>query len=782
MSRTADGYEREKKTRRWGIRFTGIVQGVGFRPLVSVSAEGLRLTGFVYNDADGVYCEIEGSDIDGHGFAEEIRRRLLPPGRIDSVKVSEIGTIGSSEFSILPSPTGGRAATFVAADTAPCAACVAELTDVSDRRYGYPFINCTHCGPRYTIIDEVPYDRERTSMRDFPMCNACAAEYGDLRGRRYHAEPNACDICGPHYRLTDMTGKVVGGAADPLVCANELIEEGHIVAVKGIGGYHLVCDARNDRAVDTLRERKRRRAKPFAVMAGSFEAAVRAAHIDEAERLLLESPARPIVLLKKRRKAVECMISDSVAPFTGEIGLMLPYAPVHYVLVPKDAFRVMTSANDGGEPLVYEDAAVYEALAELADYVLTHDRRIVSPTDDSVAGLFEGEAYLYRRSRGYVPLSIVIPGIERIEKRLPTILAMGGDLKNVIALNANGQVVPGPYIGDLASEGNRALLEETIRRTERLFDVKPDIIAGDSHPDYVSSQIGRALAAERGIPFVEVNHHHAHVMSVATEWGIEGPVIGVAFDGTGYGPDGSARGGEFLLADAEGYVRLSHAAEAPLPGGEKAVEEPWRQALWYLMRTPHFDAPAYVAERKEHLPADYELIEELLRRYERGEPVPFGTGNGMGRLFDAAACLLGLAFVSEYDGQPAMMLEQAAEGFKGKISDFSYDGTVLDFSPLMNRLVTVRAAGGSIGEAAASFHRTVAYATAEVVENLKRRTGVDRVVLSGGVFQNRRLLAEIRRIWPEERFYIPRKLPANDGGLALGQWRIALSRRRDGSR
>lgn len=795
---------------RWGIRFTGVVQGVGFRPLVSVIAHELGLTGFVYNDAAGVYVEVQGDETLLRTFVEAVQARKAPTARIDDTVITVHPVTDETAFLILPSPAGDTMSTFIGADTAPCEACLRELTDPEDRRYGYSFINCTHCGPRYTIIEKAPYDRQFTTMAPFTMCSPCQAEYDDLHGRRYHAEPTACGVCGPRYSLLDAQGNVVecgldNAEEDVFAVVRNHIANGDIVAIKGIGGYHLVCDARNAKAIDRLRQRKRRPDKPLAVMAGSLATAKTVACISEAEEAVLTGPERPIVLLEtlhaskaacrrrpERMRAGEETIMDAVgpggiaweavAPGNHYIGIMLPYAPVHHLLVPKDALWVMTSGNYSGDTVIYEDEAALRTLTGVADWFLVHNRRIVSPVDDSVVAVVNDEPLLFRRSRGYVPLSLTMavggqaPSSEKetVKRdaqpyRMPTILAMGGDLKHVFAINKGREVLPGPHIGDLANEVTNEAMEHAIARYEQLFTLTPDAVVADKNPQYYSSRYGRAYAADKGIPYLEVQHHHAHIAAVMAEHQLEGPVLGVAFDGTGYGDDGDIWGGEFMLCEGSRYERLVHLARTPLPGGERAVEEPWRQALWYLRRTCGETLPGPYEAWREDLPYGWELVDQLFK-----SKMPQLWTTSAGRLFDAVGSLLGLGYRHSYDSQIAMALEQLAYSKRGNLYDFYYDGSVLDFYPLVRQIIEGRIKGVARSTLAASFHRTLAYGITEVAEDLCSRYGIQTIVLGGGVFQNRRLLVEMARMEPTYRVILPKKIPVNDGGLAVGQWWLAM--------
>lgn len=752
--------------KRQGIRFTGIVQGVGFRPLIAVIARELHLVGFVYNDDAGVYTEVQGKEEAVDFFVEQVQTRKGPLARIDSVTVTDLSLGEESLFVIAPSPAGKQPATFIGADTAPCEACRQELHDPMNRRYHYSFINCTHCGPRYTIVETVPYDRQFTSMKEFPFCKACETEYKTETNRRYHAEPNACPVCGPQYSLYEVVNgelQALNGSdipIDPLTLGRDYVMSGHIVAFKGIGGYHLVCDATNEAAVWRLRERKQRPHKPLAVMVDSLATARQIAHITPEEAALLQTPARPIVLLPQRSEAKVAW--SAVAPHNHYIGIMLPYAPVHEVWLPPGAVWVMTSGNRSGEPVIYEDVEAKAKLKSVADYFLVHNRRIVASVDDSVVEVVKGETLPIRRSRGYVPTSFNV----RLPKQgTTTVLAMGGDLKNAFAMNRGEAVLMGPHIGDLANEAMNESLIHTIERYKDLFGLRPEAVVGDYHPQYFASQYGKTYSETHGIPFLPVQHHHAHVAAVMAEYGLqEEPVLGICFDGTGYGLDGTIWGGEFLLCQGATMQRLAHIHGAPLPGGEAAVKEPWRQALWYIRDTYGDTLPSWLEPWLNGLPENWQLLDQMMTH-----GMPMVQASSAGRLFDAVGSLLGLGNVHTFDGQIAMSLEQLAYGERGKIKEFTFDGEVLDFKPLVQDIIGHLGDGISKRVLAASFHRTLAYGITETMEYLCSLYKIKQVVLCGGVFQNRRLIEEMMSINHDQVMLLPRQVPPNDGGLALGQ-------------
>lgn len=742
---------------RWGIRYTGIVQGVGFRPLVSMWAHSLGLTGFVYNDSQGVYVEIQGCTSDLQLFLDAIQDDRPRLCRITSQTVEHL-TIKNNEveFSVEPSPLGEAVSTFISADTAPCADCLKELQQ-DKRRKEYPFINCTNCGPRYTIIKSLPYDRERTTMDEFPMCEACKAEYEDIEGRRYRAEPNACVQCGPHYTLYKPNRTVVD-TVNVWNTTRELINEGSIIAIKGIGGYHLVCDARNDVAVQRLRKRKNRPHKPLAIMVGSLDTAIELVHLSDVELDILTGMERPIVLLERNHHSL-VHLSTHVAPDNHMLGVMLPYTPMHEVLLPSDAAWVMTSGNRSGDPVLYDDNQAFEELGAVADYFLVHNRKIYAPLDDSVVTVIHKKPRFIRRSRGYVPEPIHC----EISGQTP-ILAMGSDLKNAFAMNKGSEVLVGPHIGDLQNASTHATLEWTIDRYEKLFSIQPEKIIVDSHPQFFSSHLGERIGKSSQISVIPVQHHHAHIASVMAEHNLEGPVLGIAMDGTGYGPDGSVWGGEFLLCKGNQYQRLAHIHEAPLPGGEKAVSEPWRQALWYIRNYYGNDIPPVYQDWMNRLPKGWEILDKALQ-----STMPMIQATSCGRLFDAVGSLLGLGMIHTYDAQIAIALESLCGDEKGILLDYNYDGRILDFTPTVQSIMDGVVKGESRAHLAVSFHKTVAIALCETSADLMERYNISDAAISGGVFQNRKLVELIYRAWHVGNLYMNEAVPSNDGGLALGQ-------------
>ncbi len=738
------------------IHVTGIVQGIGFRPFVSKLAHELRLVGTVRNDTSGVEIHIQGVEADCRLFIERLQSDLPMHGRIDTLRVEPSTVQSLHSFTIILSQ-GAQGNAFIGADMAPCEACLQDIQDPENRRFQYGFTNCTNCGPRYTIIESTPYDRDTTSMKVFPMCEDCQKEYEDLEGRRYHAEPNACEHCGPMFTLKGADGTVLASGQDAIEQAKQLIQQGAIVALKGVGGYHLVCDALQERAVQTLRQRKGRPRKPLAVMAGSLETAKQYVYISEKEEELLLSPARPIMLLRKVTE--HNTVAPSVAPGMETLGILLPYAPYHYSLVPSNALWVMTSANRSGDPVLYNDAQALEELQGIADYILTHNREIISPVDDSVVQVVHDKSIMIRRSRGYVPVSIPVVALEKRS----TMLAMGADMKAAFAMNRGSHAILSPYMGDMEHQRVQDLLWSTTKRYEGLFQLQPTEVIVDAHPNYYTSQCGRNYAEKHQLPVIEVQHHHAHVAAVLAEYNIQEPVLGICFDGTGYGTDGTLWGGEFLYCHQEHMERMAHLSYAPLPGGEVAVREPWRQALWYVNQIYPSGVPTVIEEWKKTLPKGWELLEKMMPHMQM---IQSSSG---GRLFDTVASLLGVGHEHLYDAQLAIELEQLALSERGTILDMKLDGTVLDTMSLVRSVIEQLEYGESVAKISANFHRTLIYYIGQMAKQCCKERQISHIVLCGGVFQNRILLEGVIRELEEYHIHIPNQSPLNDGGIALGQ-------------
>lgn len=757
------------RTRR-AFRVSGIVQGVGYRPFVYRLAREHGLAGCVWNDSAGVGIEAEGTAAALDAFAVGLRDKAPCAASVTAVTFAEIPPTGARDFHILASPQGAAARTLVSPDLAVCANCRREILSAENRRYGYAFTNCTNCGPRYSIIRGVPYDRPLTSMAAFQMCPACQREYDDPADRRFHAQPNACAVCGPSYRLL-VDGAVQEG--EPLARARAIVAAGGTLAVKGIGGYHLACDARSDAAVRCLRARKHREAKALAVMAGSMELVRDFCTVSAEEERWLTSSAAPIVLLRRRTDASDA-VAQSVAPGNAYLGVLLPYAPVHLLLLGTNDLWVMTSANRSGEPIIYEDRAAQEALAGIADAVLVHNRAIVHRVDDSVMRMTAGGRQMIRRSRGFAPMPLALPAAHG-----NAVLAGGAELKNTFCLTRGAEAFLSEHIGDLTECSVLASYEATIAHYERFFAVQPEMLAADLHPAYLSGQYMAARAAREGLPLVRVQHHHAHIAAVLAEHACHERVLGVALDGTGYGDDGTAWGGEFMVANLADYERLAHFAYLPLPGGDRAAKEPWRLALWVLHGMYGGDLEKYAPQFAAELPTGWELLMQATAAGVNAPPT-----SSAGRLFDAAAALLGVCRVNAYEGQAAIELELCARRARrtGVVLPYRVDRAAvpmaIDFLPVLcaltdgaERLTEEERAGRAL-----DFHVTMAAAVAEMLGILAARTGIRTAALSGGVFQNALLLENLLARLDDFRVLLPHLVPPNDGGIAYGQAAVARAR------
>ncbi|MFD7436245.1 carbamoyltransferase HypF [Streptomyces sp. NPDC059861] len=761
--------------RRARVVVRGVVQGVGFRPYLYGLATELRLAGHVTNTGDGVLVEVEGAPDAVARFCRGIAPGAPPLALVEAVEATDLAPTGSHGFTIVPSRTTGSVRTLVAPDTATCADCLAELTDPADRRHRHPFITCTHCGPRFTIVTGLPYDRAHTTMADFPLCPDCAREYDDPADRRFHAQPVACPACGPRLKLTGAHGETPDG--DPIEAARALLAEGAVLAVKGVGGYHLACDATDPAAVAELRRRKARGDKPFALMAGDVADVEHLVRVGPVERELLTGRVRPIVLMRRRaggRPAPGAPVpSDGVAPGSPDLGVMLPYTPVHHLLFgSEDAPRllVMTSGNLSGEPIVTDDAEALERLAILADAWLTHDRPIHVPCDDSVVRVCDGEQLVLRRSRGYAPLPVTLP------VPVAPVLAVGGDLKNVFGLGEGRRAWLSAHVGDMDDLATQRAFDRAERQLESITGVRPTLLVTDTHPAYRSGAWARRHADGR--PVVPVQHHHAHVAAVMAEHGLQADarVIGVAFDGTGHGDDGAVWGGEFLLTGYDGFRRFGHLAYVPLPGGDAAVRRPYRMALAHLHAAglaPGPDLPCVAACPDAELP--------LLRaQLERGlNCVPTSS---MGRLFDAVASLAGVCQHVGYEAQAAIELEGAAVSAADEDDDPRYafrlagaEPVTAGAGPLLAAVAEDVRAGVPAAVIAVRFHLAVARLVRAVCAAARTATGLETVALSGGVFANTLLSSACARGLRADGFTVLRHrgIPPNDGGLALGQLVVA---------
>jgi hydrogenase maturation protein HypF len=748
-----------------------VVQGVGFRPFVYGLATELRLNGFVKNSADGVLIEIEGEPSSLDRFVADLTTRPPPLARIDEVRWATRPTRGDPSFRIESSQQTLSGSIFISPDIATCDDCVAELFDPGDRRFRYPFLNCTNCGPRLTIITGYPYDRERTSMSSFAMCAACRNEYDDPANRRFHAQPIACRACGPRLKLLDRSGEPLA-YDDPVVATAEALLDGKIAAVKGLGGYHLACSASLELAVAELRRRKHRDEKPFALMVADLEAARELAEVSPKEAELLDSPRRPIVLVRRKPGA---RLATAVTPGNPWLGLMLPYTPLHHLLLRELSGTplVMTSGNRSDEPIAYQDQEALSSLAGIADIFLAHDRPIHIRCDDSVTRVVAGFELPLRRSRGNSPLSIRMP----VSCAVPT-LALGGQMKATFAFGRGDHAILSHHIGDLDHYEATRSYAEAIAHYERLFDFRAEVVVHDMHPDYASTRYAQTHAGPRLI--MAVQHHHAHMASCMAENGLNESVIGVTFDGTGFGSDGTIWGGEFLIGDFWEFRRAAHFRAVRMPGSEVATREPWRMAAAYLVDAG-LDPTATCAAGA---PQSLKVIQSMLAR---GINSPYTTSAG--RLFDAIASLAGVRQRALYEGQAAIELEWissqvAPDGtypfeLVERVDASSEESTlVLDMRPMIVQVSAEARRGAPAALIGRRFHSTIVELIAQVCDRLRSASGLDAVVLSGGVFMNALLTVEVLECLRARSFRVYRHqfVPPNDGGICLGQLAVAVTR------
>ncbi|OAI31485.1 carbamoyltransferase HypF [Methylosinus sp. R-45379] len=750
---------------RLRLRVTGAVQGVGFRPFVHSLADRYALAGFVRNDSQGVLMEVEGARVDD--FVAALKREPPPLARIDTLECETITPLRDAKFSIEPSHDG-KTRTRITPDAAVCDDCLNDLFDPKSRFYLYPFVNCTHCGPRYTLTRRLPYDRAQTSMAPFAMCDDCARDYADPTNRRFHAQPIACPKCGPQLAYlgphdASLKARGLGAAMDREPSGSHhaaliqqivvTLQSGGIVALKGIGGFHLLCDARDETAVAELRRRKGRDAKPFAIMVADTASATRAGLFSEEELRLLQSRARPIVIVEKRED-----FAPSVVPGLSRIGVILPYAPLHHLLfhAAADLALVATSANPSGEPLIVDDEEAREKLASIANLIVGHDRAIVARADDSVAAIIAGAPALLRRARGFVPEPIALANDG------PDILALGAHLKSTITVTRGREAFVSTHIGSLDDRATIDFYRETIARMLDILDVKPERVACDLHPDLASTR----YAEETGLPVIRVQHHAAHIAAIAAEHKIEGPILGAALDGYGYGADGGAWGGELMLVDEGHWRRLGHIAPLPLPGGDRAAREPWRMGVAALAAQ---DRCGDVFDRFPGM--------ELAGKVAMLASAPnVARTTSLGRMFDAAAALLGVRLVQQYEGQAAMELEALCQSPRALANGYSIENDILDLTKLFAALLKP---GLSASQGAELFHGTLIEALAQWLRAAAQARGQTRVALGGGCMMNKilaeGLVSRLRDFGIEA--LLARAAPTNDGGLSLGQAHIARMRK-----
>lgn len=735
------------------INIKGVVQGVGFRPFVYRLAQKNKIKGWVLNNAQGVSIHAEGEENALKIFIEELTAHPPRQAVIKEQRIEDGVLQGFCDFRIVESEGKGEQEVLISPDLAICPECYREVLEEGNRRFGYAFTNCTNCGPRFTIIKGVPYDRPKTTMADFPMCPECTREYHDPLNRRFHAQPNACPVCGPQVKIYDAGGRPVPGVNAP-----KLLADGNILAVKGLGGYHLVCDALNPDAVKRLRKSKKREAKPFAVMAKDLEAARKYCRISPEEEKILKSPQAPILILPRRPEA----LPPDLAPGVKTLGVMLPYTPLHLLLFKEGLeLLVMTSGNISSNPLIYQDIPAFSELGDIAGYFLVHNREIYNRCDDSVVKVIDNKAQIFRRARGYVPLPVEIP-------RQPSVLACGGDLKSTFCLTKGDKAFLSQHMGDLDNFKNFNEYVLTVQRMKEYLDIRPQAVVVDLHPGYTSRRWG----LEQEMPVIEVQHHHAHLAACLADNGLDEKVLGVICDGTGMGTDGHIWGMEFLLGDFGGFERLAHLEYMPLPGADKAAREPLRMTASFLYK--HLGKEGLLKAYDLFCGLSPEELELIIRQIDSGINAPLTSS--CGRLFDAVSALLGVCTRVHYEGQAAVELEEMADaGFKGKGYPFDLKESggllIISTKKMWQECLRDISKGVSAGQISARFHRTVAEMIAATCRALGDRLPSKKVVLSGGVMQNKLLVENVVRLLEMEHFIplVHSQVPANDGGLSLGQ-------------
>jgi len=751
------------------ISVRGIVQGVGFRPFVYSLATKHNLKGWVYNTSEDVKIEVEGEAAAIEQFERELQTKAPPLAHIEGVTINYHPPLGYKSFEIRHSQALEGKYQLISPDVATCQSCLSELLDFEDRRYCYPFTNCTNCGPRFTIIEDMPYDRPKTTMRYFQMCPQCQAEYDNPLDRRFHAQPNACPKCGPKIELVDNQGNHIT-ESNPIAAVSQFLKEGKIVAIKGLGGFLLACDATRDTVIKTLRQRKKRSSKPFAIMVSDTDEAKKHCYVSPQEEKLLTSPQSPIVLMSWKE---DSSVSQELAPNLQYLGIMLPYTPLHHVLLRDTGLPlVMTSGNLSEEPIAKDNDEALRRLSGIADYFLIHNRDIYSRYDDSVAIVERGTIQLMRRARSYAPYPI------HLTFKAKQVLACGAEEKNTFCLTKDNYAFLSQHIGDMENMETLEHFDSTISLYKRLFRIEPEIIAHDLHPDYLATKYAQELG-EFGIKLVPVQHHHAHIASCMADNGLEAPVIGVAFDGTGMGADGNIWGGEFLIADSRNFSRVGHLEYLPLPGGGAAIKRPCRTAISYIL--------TLLGENtlNQELPLVREVdeieIEIIKRQIERKFNSPLTSS--MGRLFDAISALLGIRSEIDYEGQAAIELEMAAyeEDYADAQEGYSYHIIedkgirIVQLRDLVSAIIEDLHQGIPKGRISVKFHNAMAQMTNEMCHLIANETGISQVALSGGVFQNRLLSGKTLEILESSGFQVftHKQVPCNDGGISLGQAVIA---------
>ncbi len=744
---------------RLRLHIQGIVQGVGFRPFVYQLAQRFRLAGYVTNTSEGVELEIEGRLQDAEAFLSDLQNNPPPLARITALQVLSVPPVEESSFAIRESTVGDERTALISPDIATCEDCLRELRDPNDRRFGYPFINCTHCGPRYTILRDIPYDRPNTTMTSFVMCERCAAEYRSPADRRFHAQPNACPTCGPRLTLCNEEGRPLL-ISDPIEEAARLLKGGWVLAVKGLGGVHLAVDATQEEAVRRLRSRKHREEKPLALMVKDLDALSAFAIVGEEEKQALTSRERPIVLLAKKEPHP---IAPSVAPRNRYFGVMLPYTPLHHLLLDQGFLAlVMTSGNLSEEPICRENEEAFRRLRGIADFFLVHNREIHQRSDDSIVQKVSGRMRLIRRSRGYVPMPIFL------KEPVSSILACGAELKNTICLTKGNQAFLSQHIGDLENLETLEFFDQTIKHLKQILKIEPEIIAYDLHPDYLST---RYALEQKGVRLVGIQHHFAHMVGVMAEHGLQEKVIGLSLDGTGFGTDGRIWGGEVLVGDLASFERKGHFSYLPMPGGARAIREPWRMAVSYLYRA--YGEDLFQLDLPFLRTLDQNLLADLLRMIQKEINCPLTSS--CGRLFDGVAALCGLKQRVAFEGQAAMELEMVQ--VKDRLEPYPWAITpegnlyLMPIAPIIRGVVEDLTREKPVEIISRRFHLTLVQLFTGICRMIREETGLTKVALGGGVFQNRVLLAEMEESLARAGFQVYSKslVPCNDGGIALGQ-------------
>ena len=748
------------------IKVRGVVQGVGFRPFIYRLAHEHNLKGWVRNTSGNVEIEVEGDEVALKSFFTDLKSKTPPMAHIEDLAITFHPPLGHTTFEIRSSRSQRGKYQLVSSDIATCRDCLGEILSLTDRRYRYPFTNCTNCGPRFTIIEDIPYDRPKTTMRSFQMCPECQREYDDPLDRRFHAQPNACPKCGPSLEIVDNEGNPAGDG-DIISSASALLKGGHILAIRGLGGFQLACDATNETAVNTLRNRKKRSAKPLAVMMATIEDVARHCYVSPEEERLLKSPECPIVLLNWQRSSSN--ICAAVAPYLKYLGVMLPYTPLHHLLLIETGRPlVMTSGNLSEEPIAKDNDEALRRLRGIADYFLLHNRDIYARYDDSVYLVLDEVPRPIRRARGYAPYPIFLPF------KLRQILACGAEEKNTFCLSKDDHAFISQHIGDMENEETLEHFENTIELYKKLFRITPEIIAYDMHPEYLATKYARQIGYELGLQMVPVQHHHAHIVSCLAENKVKGPVIGVAFDGTGFGSDGTIWGGEFLLADYKSFQRVGHLEYVPLLGGAAAIKRPYRMALSFLYTLLGFDFPLEGLPLNGLKLGEIEIVKQQLRRGINSPPT-----SSAGRLFDAVSALAGVRGEIDYEAQAAIELEMLAPDETTKPEEEAYPFSitvdqgvrVVGLAGLISSVVQDVRNRVSVPIISLRFHQTVARIITDMCNTIAQEVGIKRVALSGGVFQNRLLLSLTTAALKREglRVLTHRLVPCNDGGISLGQ-------------